>query len=56
MGFIKWMWVQYQAYKLNKIFKKDETLFLRSFQTCVEDGFTESQLLHLMNLFSSMGN
>ena len=58
MGFIKWLCVQYKKYKLEKMLpeKSEEEkgrIFMRSFVDCMELGFSQEQLLALLNLISS---
>ena len=54
MGFIKWLISEYKSYKLEQIFKttqedKDK-LFVQNYNRCIEAGFTNEQVLALMNL------
>lgn len=54
IGFIKWLIQEYTEYKLNKIFeqspKEQEALNIRNYSRCLEVGFTQEQLIALMNL------
>lgn len=59
MGFIKWLYSQYRAYKNESYLKQLEptkeqkdNLFMQNFQKCNELGFTPAQLLALMNLLT----
>lgn len=58
MGFVKWLYKQYKEYQLQKIFppesqEEKERIFMRNFMNCMELGFTQEQLLALLNLLSS---
>lgn len=54
IGFLKWLWNQYQSYKLNEIFKSTDedkaALFMNNYKNCLEAGFSELQLIAIMNL------
>lgn len=61
MGFIKWLYGQYKAYKLEQDFsilepneEERNRTFQMNYSRCVELGFSEEALLALMNLLSSM--
>ena len=58
IGFIKWMICQYQCYKLEKIFNDDnskEIAFMNLFSQCRDYGFTEEQILYILNLINAFG-
>ena len=54
IGFIKWLFQQYNIYKLEQSLKptdiEESSLFMRNYARCIEVGFTENQILALMNL------
>ena len=58
MGFIKWLYTQYKQYKSEKMFpeKSEEEkgrIFMSNFVYCMEFGFSQDQLIALLNLISS---
>lgn len=57
IGFVKWMIRQYKAYKIEKAFKiKDdnkEEVFRNLFSQCRDYGFTETQILYILNLINA---
>lgn len=52
IGFIKWLLNQYNMYNLEKTLcnNKDDSHFLNLFSLCREYGFTEAQVLYILNL------
>lgn len=55
MGFIKWLYAQYQTYQIEKnLPKKDDNEFLSIFRTFIDMGYTESEFLAIANLISCM--
>ena len=54
IGFIKWVIQQYKAYKMCETFEPSteerEKLIMKNYTRCLELGFTQEQLLALMNL------
>lgn len=54
IGFIKWVIQQYKAYKMCEIFasstEEKEKLVMKNYTRCLELGFTQEQLIALMNL------
>lgn len=57
MGFLKWLYSQYKVYKIEKALpKNDDSDFHRNFVQCLDEGFSQSQVFALMNLFNSLGN
>lgn len=57
VGFIKWLLQKYNAYKIDKIFEQSpeeqEALNIQNYSRCLEVGFTQEQLIALMNLMYS---
>lgn len=59
MGFLKWLLSQYKQYKIEKIFSSNkdkaskEKQFKNLFLQCREYGFSEGQILYILNLVSS---
>lgn len=61
MGFIKWLYLQYKQYKLEKLFpgntqEEKERLFMSNYARCLEVGFTDSQISAILNLVWSGDN
>lgn len=55
MGFVKWLYGQYKNYKLHKSLpSKDDSVFINNYKRCLDVGFSQEQLLALMNLFSDV--
>lgn len=57
MGFFVWLYKEYRKYKIEKSFPKDdpsekEKVFLKNYAACLDAGFTQEQLLALMNLMN----
>lgn len=54
IGFIKWMMREYNAYKISETLKpsteETEKAFMSNYVRCLELGFTQEQLIALMNL------
>ena len=54
IGFIKWVIQQYKAYKMCGILEPSteerEKLVMKNYARCLELGFTQEQLLALINL------
>lgn len=54
IGFIKWVVSEYKCYKMSQLFKstreEKDRLFMQNYNRCIEAGFTQEQLLALMNL------
>lgn len=55
MGFIIWLFRQYKCYKLEKSLpspSQDEKdrMFRNNYMECIKAGFTQEQILALMNL------
>lgn len=54
IGFIKWLISEYKCYKLEQFFKttqeEKDNLFIQNYNKCIEVGFTNEQVLALMNL------
>lgn len=51
MGFVKWLILQYQCYKLEKTFDNKETKekhFMSLFSQCRDYGFDENQILYIL--------
>lgn len=59
VGFIKWLIQEYNEYKLTKISerspKEQEALNIQNYSRCLEVGFTQEQLIALMNLMYGSG-
>lgn len=56
IGFVKWLIVQYQCYKLEKIFENNESKereFMSLFSQCWNYGFSEKQILYILNLVNA---
>lgn len=56
MGFIKWLWNQYRAYKNEQYFPKPskeekDNAFMRAYYRCVDTGLTTDQVNALVTLF-----
>lgn len=60
IGFVKWLISEYKCYKLGQIFKttqeEKDRLFTQNYNRCIEVGFTNEQVLALMNLLYSKGD
>lgn len=55
VGFIKWLILQYQCYKLEKTFNNKESKqkqFMSLFSQCRDYGFTQAQIIYILNLVS----
>lgn len=54
IGFIKWIIQQYKAYKMRETLEPSteerEKLIMKNYVRCLELGFTQEQLIALMNL------
>lgn len=54
IGFIKWTIQQYKAYKMCETLElsteEREKLIMKNYARCLELGFTQEQLIALMNL------
>ena len=54
IGFIKWIIQQYKAYKMYETLElsteEREKLIMKNYTRCLELGFTQEQLIALMNL------
>ena len=59
IGFIKWVIQQYKAYKMCKTLESSteekEKLVMKNYARCLELGFTQEQLLALINLMYTEG-
>ena len=59
IGFIKWIIQQYKAYKICKTLEPSteerEKLVMKNYARCLELGFTQEQLIALMNLMYAKG-
>lgn len=59
MEFLKWLLSQYKQYKIEKTFcsvtdkASKEKKFMNLFSQCREYGFSEDQMLYILNLVSS---
>ena len=56
IGFVKWLILQYQRYKLEKTFDNKETKekhFMSLFSHCRDYGFDENQILYILNLINA---
>ena len=56
MGFIKWLWQQYKAYKQEQNFPKrskadKDKAFMSAYAVCLKAGFTAEQVNALVTLF-----
>ena len=60
IGFFKWLVSEYKCYRLEQIFKRTkeekDRLFMQNYNRCIEVGFTNEQVLALMNLLYSKGD
>ena len=55
MGFIKWLYAQYQAYQIEKnLPKKSDDEFMCLFRTFLDMGYSESEFLAIANLINCM--
>ena len=54
IGFVKWLICQYKTYKIEKTFERNdddkEKAFINLFSQCRDYGFTEGQMLYILNL------
>ena len=59
IGFIKWVIQQYRAYKMCEPLEPStgerEKLIMKNYTRCLELGFTQEQLIALMNLMYAKG-
>lgn len=59
IGFIKWIIQQYKAYKMYETLElsteEREKLIMKNYTRCLELGFTQEQLIALMNLMYTKG-
>ncbi len=60
MGFLKWLYGQYQTYRMEQCFSRlepdgeeKEKTFINNYSSCIEAGFTREQIITLMNLMAS---
>lgn len=58
MGFVIWLYNQYKVYRFEKTLhqpgrEEQDKIFLSNYRECLEKGFSEDQLLALMNLVLS---
>ena len=56
IGFIKWLICQYQISKMEKAFKRNDDKFINLFSQCRNYGFTEEQILYILNLINASDN
>ena len=55
IGFIKWLYSQYQVYQIEKSLpKKNDDEFLKHFHDFLDMGYTEREFLAIANLISCM--
>lgn len=57
--FIKWLICQYQIYKIEKTFKRNDDkgkAFMNLLSQCRDYGFTEEQILYILNLIDASNN
>lgn len=53
IGFFKWLILSYETYKMSVNKDRDDSLFIQNYEACINAGFSNEQMLALMNLIES---
>ena len=54
IGFLKWLILNYETYKMSIHKDRDGSLFIQNYETCINAGFSNEQMIALMNLIESV--